>query len=80
MNHYQWAGLDFMLDADGRPVLLEANRCSHMLKEYVTLYGDDEPLRLVAAWMRRRGRRACCGGAATPSRTPTRTPAGSPPA
>jgi hypothetical protein len=51
MDHYQWAGLDFMLDGDGRPVLLEANRCSHMLREYMALYGDDKPFRLVAAWM-----------------------------
>jgi hypothetical protein len=51
MRHYPWAGLDFMLDRNGAPVLLEANRCSHMLREYVALYGDEEPFRLVAAWM-----------------------------
>ncbi len=48
VRHYHWAGLDFMFDADGRPVLLEANRCSHMLWEYLLLYGDDTPFRLAA--------------------------------
>jgi hypothetical protein len=51
VNHYLWAGLDFMLDSDGSPVLLEANRCSHMLLEYTTLYADEEPFRLVAEMM-----------------------------
>src|SRR5258708_411704 len=27
--HYHWAGLDFMLDDSGTPVLIEANRASH---------------------------------------------------
>jgi hypothetical protein len=49
--HYLWAGLDFMLDASGVPFFLEANRCSHMLREYVDLYGDHEPFRHVAASM-----------------------------
>ncbi len=48
VQHYFWAGLDFMFDADGRPVLLEANRSTHMLWEYVRLYNDDTPYRLTA--------------------------------
>jgi hypothetical protein len=40
-----------MLDQQGVPYFLEANRCSHMLWEYVGLYGDDEPFRRTAAWM-----------------------------
>jgi hypothetical protein len=53
--HYLWAGLDFMLDRDGVPFFLEANRCSHMLQEYAAEYGDDEPFRLVAAAMNEAG-------------------------
>lgn len=48
IKHYQWAGLDFMFDAEGCPVLLEANRSSHMLWEYLLLYKDDRPFRLIA--------------------------------
>ncbi|WP_339911591.1 ATP-grasp domain-containing protein [Symmachiella dynata] len=48
VQHYQWAGLDFMFDADGTPVLLEANRCSHMLWEYLLLYKNDMPFRHTA--------------------------------
>lgn len=48
IQHYQWAGLDFMFDSEGLPVLLEANRSSHMLWEYLLLYQDDTPFRLIA--------------------------------
>jgi hypothetical protein len=51
IHHYYWAGLDFMIDEEDVPVFLEANRCSHMLKEYVALGGGDEPFRLTAALM-----------------------------
>ncbi len=48
IEHYHWAGLDFMFGADGRPVLLEANRCSHMVWEYLLLNHDDTPFQLTA--------------------------------
>ena len=47
--HYIWAGLDFMIDRDGTPVLLEANRSSHMLGEYLEFFGDERPFELTAA-------------------------------
>jgi hypothetical protein len=57
--HYLWAGLDFMFDRGGTPYLLEANRCSHMLQEYVAAYGDDSPFRLAAAAMNEAGGVPC---------------------
>jgi hypothetical protein len=44
-----------MLDDSGVPVLLEANRCSHMLLEYIEVYGDEEPFRRTAAAMNEAG-------------------------
>jgi hypothetical protein len=58
-NHYRWAGLDFMFDRGGTPYFLEANRCSHMLQEYVAAYGDYEPFRLAAAAMNEAGGVPC---------------------
>ncbi len=49
--HYHWAGLDFMIDRDGTPVFIEANRASHMLGEYLHFFGDDRPFELTAAVM-----------------------------
>jgi hypothetical protein len=57
--HYRWAGLDFMFDRGGVPFLLEANRCSHMLQEYVEAYGDDEPFRRAAWSMNEAGGLPC---------------------
>lgn len=57
--HYLWAGLDFMLDRDGVPVLLEANRSSHMLGEYMQFHGDERPFELVAAAMNEAGGIPC---------------------
>lgn len=51
IRHYLWAGLDFMLDSDGTPVLLEANRSSHMLGEYMEFHGDERPFELTARAM-----------------------------
>jgi hypothetical protein len=59
INHFHWAGLDFMFDRGGTPYLLEANRCSHMLREYVAAYGDFEPFRLAAAAMNEAGGLPC---------------------
>ncbi len=59
ITHYRWAGLDFMFDRGGTPYLLEANRCSHMLPEYVAAYGDDEPFRLAAEAMNEVGGFPC---------------------
>ena len=53
VRHYVWAGLDFMLDSDGVPVLLDANRSSHMMTEYLEFLGDDRPFALTAARMNR---------------------------
>ncbi len=53
IRHYQWAGLDFLFDADGTPVFIEANRASHMLGEYMQLIGNDRPFELVADVMNR---------------------------
>lgn len=58
IEHYRWAGLDFMFDADGYPVLLEANRCSHMVWEYLELYGD-APFRLAAETLNSAGGPIC---------------------
>lgn len=58
-RHYHWAGLDFMLDGDGRPVLIEANRSSHMLGEYLQFHGDDRPFALAAGVMNRAGGVPC---------------------
>lgn len=51
VRHYLWAGLDFMLDARGCPVLLEANRCSHMLGEYLRFHEDERPFERIASAM-----------------------------
>src|SRR5215470_11728876 len=48
LEHYPWAGLDFIFNDRGVPFFLEANRCSHMLQEYVEVYGNEEPFRHVA--------------------------------
>ena len=50
-RHYIWAGMDFILDHDGTPVLLEANKSSHMLGEYLEFCGDDRPFQLAAEVM-----------------------------
>jgi hypothetical protein len=50
-RHYHWAGLDFMLDAEGAPVFIEANRASHMLGEYMQVFGDERPFALTAGVM-----------------------------
>jgi hypothetical protein len=50
-GHYVWAGLDFMIDHDGVPVLLDANRSSHMMVEYLQFLGDDRPFARTAARM-----------------------------
>jgi hypothetical protein len=50
-RHYLWAGLDFLLDEEGRPVLIEANKSSHMLGEYLQQYGDERPFERIAARM-----------------------------
>ena len=51
--HYHWAGLDFLIDRDGTPVFLEANRSSHMLGEYLHFFRNDLPFVLTAAVMNR---------------------------
>ncbi|HLJ10290.1 MAG TPA: hypothetical protein VKU82_03835, partial [Planctomycetaceae bacterium] len=48
-----WAGLDFIVDRDGAPVLIEANRSSHMLGEYMQFFGDERPFELAAGVMNR---------------------------
>lgn len=40
-----------MFDRDGTPVLLEANRSSHMLGEYLHFFGDERPFKLTAGVM-----------------------------
>lgn len=50
-RHFVWAGLDFIFDRDGTPVLLEANRSSHMLGEYLYFFGNERPFELTAAVM-----------------------------
>lgn len=59
IRHYLWAGLDFMLDAEGVPVLLEANRSSHMLGEYIEFHGDERPFELTARAMESADGPAC---------------------
>lgn len=59
IRHYLWAGLDFMFAADGTPVLLEANKSSHMLGEYMHFCGDERPFELVAAAMNEAGGVPC---------------------
>jgi hypothetical protein len=49
--HYHWAGLDFIIDREGVPYFLEANRSSHMLYEYVNTFNSFEPFRRTAALM-----------------------------
>jgi hypothetical protein len=51
VKHYLWAGLDFLIDADGTPLFIEANRASHMLGEYMQFIGDERPFELAAAVM-----------------------------
>ncbi|MSR57937.1 MAG: hypothetical protein EXS05_09705 [Planctomycetaceae bacterium] len=58
-RHYHWAGLDFIFDAGGSPVLIEANRSSHMLGEYLQFHGDDRPFALTAGVMNRAGGVPC---------------------
>jgi len=59
VRHYFWAGLDFMLDEDGTPVLLEANKSSHMLGEYMHFHRDERPFELAAAAMNEADGRPC---------------------
>ncbi len=59
VRHYIWAGLDFLVDRDGTPVLIEANRSSHMLGEYLQLIGDERPFELTAEVMNRARGPAC---------------------
>lgn len=51
VRYYHWAGLDFLVDADGTPVFIEANRSSHMLGEYMQFVGDERPFELIAGVM-----------------------------
>ena len=51
--HYHWAGLDFLIDRDGTPVFIEANRASHMLGEYMQFMGNDRPFEITAGVMNR---------------------------
>lgn len=51
VRHYFWAGLDFLIDRNGLPVLIEANRASHMLGEYLHYIGDRRPFELTAQIM-----------------------------
>jgi hypothetical protein len=53
IRHYHWAGLDFLIDAAGAPVFLEANRASHMLGEYLYFFGNERPFEMVAGVMNR---------------------------
>lgn len=59
ISHYLWAGLDFMFDEDLQPVLLDANRSSHMLWEYMKFRQNERPFELTAAAMDRRAGPAC---------------------
>lgn len=59
IRHFVWAGLDFMLDADGTPVLLEANRSTHMLGEYLHFLRNELPFELTAAVMNAAGGIPC---------------------
>lgn len=58
-RHYHWCGLDFIIDRQGQPVLIEANRSSHMLGEYLAFHGDDRPFALAAEVMNRAGGTPC---------------------
>ena len=51
VRHYVWAGMDFMFDSDGIPVLLEANKASHMWGEYLHYHANERPFQLAAAEM-----------------------------
>lgn len=51
VRHYLWAGLDFLLAETGEAVLIEANKSSHMLGEYLRQYGDERPFERIAARM-----------------------------
>jgi hypothetical protein len=53
VSHYLWAGLDFLIDRDGTPVFIEANRASHMLGEYMQFMGNERPFEITAAAMNR---------------------------
>jgi hypothetical protein len=59
VRHYVWAGLDFLIDRQGTPVLIEANRASHMLGEYVQFIGDERPFELTAGVMNRAASPPC---------------------
>jgi hypothetical protein len=59
VRHYHWAGLDFMVDRHGTPVLIEANKSSHMLGEYLQFVGDERPFELTAGVMNRAGGIPC---------------------
>ena len=59
IRHYLWAGLDFLIDASGSPVFIEANRASHMLGEYIQFFGNERPFELVADLMNRADGPAC---------------------
>jgi len=58
-RHYHWCGLDFIVDRNGQPVLIEANRSSHMLGEYLEFHGNDLPFTLAADVMNRAGGVPC---------------------
>lgn len=51
LRHYLWAGLDFLIDHEGRPVLVDANKSSHMLGEYLGHFQDERPFERIAARM-----------------------------
>jgi hypothetical protein len=48
-----------MVDQAARPVLIEANRSSHMLGEYLQFHGNDRPFALAADVMNRAGGIPC---------------------
>jgi len=53
VTHYLWAGLDFLIDRNGTPVFIEANRASHMLGEYMQFLGNDRPFQITSGVMNR---------------------------
>jgi len=59
ITQYLWAGLDFMFDEHDRPVLLDVNRCSHMMWEYMRFHGNERPFELAAAALERGGGPVC---------------------
>ena len=59
ISHYLWAGLDFMFDEQYQPVLLDVNRSSHMLWEYMKFHQDERPFQLAAAALERRDGPVC---------------------